>query len=111
MARHIKKGDTVELTTGEHKGGVGRVLRVDTKRGKVTVEGQNRKYRHVRPSQRYPQGGRILVEMPIDISNVLPVNPKSSKGSRVRYEIGADGSKKRVALDGSQINVVRRTPS
>ena len=80
MALHIKKGDTVEIIAGEHKGGTGRVLRVIRKQNKVLVEGQNRKYKHVRPSRRYPQGGRVQVEQPIHISNVMPVNPKSSAG-------------------------------
>jgi ribosomal protein L24 len=48
------------------------------------------------------------VEQPIHISNVLPLNPKSSKGSRVRYQVGDDGSKKRVTADGAEIGVVKR---
>jgi len=111
MAGRIKKGDTVEIIAGEHKGAVGRVLRVILKKKAVVVEGQNRKYKHVRPSQKYPQGGRIQVEQPIDMSNVLPVNPKSSKGTRVRYVLGDDGAKKRVAMDGTEIGVVRRAES
>ncbi|MHC4362722.1 MAG: hypothetical protein ACYSTZ_07835, partial [Planctomycetota bacterium] len=47
-------------------------------------------------------------EQPVHISNVLPVNPKSSRGSRVRYQINANGSKKRIATDGAEIGVVRR---
>lgn len=108
MARHIKKGDTVEITAGEHKGALGRVLRIIPKKNKVVVEGQNRKYKHVRPSRKYPQGGRIQVEQPIDMSNVLPVNPKSSKGTRVRYAFGGNGTKKRATLDGTEIGLVRK---
>lgn len=106
MAMHIKKGDTVEIITGDNKGSSGRVLRVIPSKGRVVVEGLNLVYKHVRPSQRNPQGGRIRVEQSINISNVLPVNPKSSKGSRVRFEAAKDGSKKRVAIDGSEIGVV-----
>jgi large subunit ribosomal protein L24 len=54
------------------------------------------------------QGGRIDIEQPIHISNVLPVDPKSSKGSRVRYELDSDGGKRKVTVDGSEISVVRR---
>ena len=109
MALHIKKGDTVQIIAGNHKGATGRVLRVLTSKGKVIIEGHNRRYKHVRPSQRNPQGGRIMVEQPVDISNVLPLNPKSSKATRVRYEVGSDGTKTRKAIDGSQISVVRRS--
>ena len=108
MAMHIKKGDTVEIVAGEDKGAVGRVLRVIPKANKIVIEGHNRTYKHVRPSQKYPQGGRIQIEQPMDVSNVMPVNPKSSKGTRVRYAISKDGSKKRLALDGTEIAVVRK---
>lgn len=108
MALHIKKGDMVEVIAGDYKGATGRVLRVIPEENKVVVQGQNTAKKHVRPSRRSPQGGRISVEQPIHISNVLPVNPKSSKGSRVRFQAGSDGSKKRVATDGTEIGTVKR---
>jgi large subunit ribosomal protein L24 len=108
MAAHIKKGDMVQIITGSHKGATGKVLRVIPDRQMVVIEGHNRKYKHVRPSRRNPQGGRIQVERPMHISNVLPLNPKTSRGTRVRYMTGADGSKKRMALDGTEIGIVTR---
>ena len=108
MALHIKKGDIVEIIAGDHKGATGKVLRVIREKDRVVVQGHNIAKKHVRPSRKNPQGGRINVEQPIHISNVLPVNPKSSKGSRVRFEVGQDGGKKRIASDGSEIGVVRR---
>jgi large subunit ribosomal protein L24 len=108
MARHVKKGDTVEVMAGVNKGATGRVMRVIPDKNRVLVEGVNLAFKHVRPSQKNPQGGRIRVERPIHISNVQPVNPKSSKGSRVRFESGAKGVKKRVAVDGTEIGVVRK---
>jgi large subunit ribosomal protein L24 len=108
MALHIKKGDMVEIITGDHKGAVGKVLRVVPEKESIVVQGHNVAKKHVRPSRRNPHGGRIDVEQPIHISNVLPVNPKSSRGSRVRYQINADGSKKRLATDGSEIGIVKR---
>ena len=108
MARHIKKGDMVEITSGDYKGATGRVLRVIAAKDKVVVQGHNLAKKHVRPSRKNPQGGRVSVEQPIHISNVLPVNPKSSKGSRVHYKISSDGSKKRLAVDGSEIGIVRK---
>ena len=108
MALHVKKGDTVEIIAGDHKGATGRVLRVMPEENKVVVQGHNLAKKHVRPSRRNPQGGRITVEQPIHISNVLPVIPKTSRGKKVRYQIGADGSKKRVLSDRSTIGTVRR---
>ncbi len=108
MKQHIKKGDTVEIIAGVHKGATGRVLRVIPAKGKVVVQGCNVAKKHVRQSRQNPQGGRISIEQPMHISNVLPVNPKSSRGSRVRYKIQSDGSKKRIAADGTEIGVVRK---
>jgi len=108
MALHIKKGDMVEIITGDHKGATGKVLRVIPEKESLVVQGHNIAKKHVRPSRRNPQGGRIDIEQPIHISNVLPVNPKSSKGSRVRYQINADGSKQRLAADGNEIGVVKK---
>ena len=109
MALHVKKGDMVEIIAGEHKGATGRVLRVIPGKNKVVVQGHNIVKKHVRPSRQNPQGGRINVEQPVDISNVLPVNPKSSRGSRVGYQTSEDGTKRRVATDGTEIGVVRKT--
>lgn len=105
---HIKKGDMVEIIAGDNKGATGKVLRVIPEENKVVVQGQNIAKKHVRPSRRNPQGGRINVEQPIHISNVLPLNPKTSKGSRVHYQVNDDGSKKRLATDGTEIGIVRR---
>lgn len=108
MALHVKKGDIVEIITGDHKGATGRVLRVIPGKNCVVVQGHNIAKKHVRPSRKNPQGGRINVERPIHISNVLPVNPKSSSGSKVHYKLSKDGSKKRLAADGTEIGVVRK---
>jgi large subunit ribosomal protein L24 len=97
MARHIKSGENVMVITGADKGKVGRVLRILPDRDRVVVEGINRVWKHVRPSQRNPQGGRIQKDAPIHISNVMPVDPDSGKGTRVRFEM-KDGVKHRIAV-------------
>jgi large subunit ribosomal protein L24 len=109
MALHIKKGDMVEIISGNHKGATGKVLRVIPKRDRVVIQGQNLVKKHVRPSRKNPQGGRLNIERPIHISNVLPVNPKNSKSSRVSYKVAQDGTKERVARDGTVIGVVKKT--
>ena len=70
---HIKIDDTVQVITGEDKGVRGKVLRVDHAARKVVIEGVNRIYKHVRRSQKNPQGGRLSKEMPVAMSNVKVV--------------------------------------
>ena len=86
MARHIKSGDVVMVIAGADKGRTGRVLRVLTDKNRVVVEGVSRVWKHVRPSQRNPQGGRIQKDAPIHLSNGMPLDPASGKGTRVRFE-------------------------
>ncbi len=86
MAMRIKTGDQVMVITGADKGQTGRVLRILRDKNRVVVEGINRVWKHVRPSQRNPQGGRIQKDAAIHISNVMVVDPNSGKGSRVRME-------------------------
>jgi large subunit ribosomal protein L24 len=97
MAKHVKTGDTVMVITGADKGKTGRVLRVLVDRDRVVVEGINRVWKHVRPSQRNPQGGRIQKDAPIHISNVMPIDPTNGKPTRVRFE-DRDGKKRRIAV-------------
>jgi len=85
------------VITGADKGKTGRVLRVLTGRDRVVVEGINRVWKHVRPSQRNPQGGRIQKDAPIHLSNVMPLDPTTGKGTRVKFEL-KDGVKHRVAI-------------
>jgi large subunit ribosomal protein L24 len=104
MAR-IKTGDTVMVITGADRGKTGRVLRILTDKDRVVVEGVNRVWKHVRPSRRYPQGGRIQKDAPIHMSNVQPLDPTSGKGTRVRYAI-RDGRKHRVAVGGTDLGAI-----
>ena len=81
----IRKGDQVVVTTGKDKGKRGTVLRV-FESGKVLVEGVNRVKKHQRPNPMKGQtGGIIDKEMPIDVSNVMVVNPATGKGDRVGF--------------------------
>jgi large subunit ribosomal protein L24 len=91
----IRADDTVMVTTGDDQGKRGRVLRLDRAAGKVVVEGVNRAYKHVRRSQRNPQGGRLSKEMPIPQSNVALVCQACNAATRVGARILPDGSKER----------------
>ena len=105
----VIKGDIVEVKVGSQAAAErpnkvrGKVLRVDPTDGKVVVEGVNRHYKHMKKSQKHPQGGRIQREMPIDLSNVMPVCPKCDKGVKVRVVIDAKGAKNRVCGKCGQV--------
>jgi large subunit ribosomal protein L24 len=110
MARHVKKGDTVVVLAGDDRGKVGQVLRVDPGKGKVLVQGINRVYKHLKPSRRHPRGGRIQKEMPVHLSNVLPVDPKTNQPTRVRFALAPGGAKERLAKkSGTSLGVLRKS--
>jgi large subunit ribosomal protein L24 len=113
MACKIRRGDEVMVIAGAHKGERGQVLRLNPDKGLVVVEGVNMVYRHVRPSRRNPQGGRLQKEAPIPISNVLPYDPKTERGARVRFEVQRDAngkvtSKRRVTVNGTVLGEVTK---
>ena len=83
----LKSDDLVEVVSGAQKGKRGKVLRVDLRRRRITVQGVNMVYKHLRKSQKHPQGGRIQLEAAIHISNVMLVDPKSGKPTRVRAKV------------------------
>ena len=100
------------VIAGDDKGKVGEVMRVNAKMGKVLVQGVNRVYRHLRPSRQHPQGGRIQKEMPISLSNVLPMDPQANLPTRVGFEVNEDGSKRRVTRrSGASLGVLRKAGS
>ncbi|MCA9268217.1 MAG: 50S ribosomal protein L24 [Planctomycetales bacterium] len=103
----IKVGDTVQVISGEHAGERGRVLRVDDEAGRVLVEGVNRVFKHVRRSQKNPQGGRLEKEMPIQASKVMLIDPKSGQRTRVGVRFLEDGSKERYAKKtGNSLGII-----
>jgi large subunit ribosomal protein L24 len=102
MALKIRRDDEVVVISGKDRGKKGRVLRVDPKKSKVYVEGLNIVKRHQRPrqvagAQRAEQvGGVIEKEGPIHLSNVMLVDPKDGKPTRIGIELG-DGKRLRIA--------------
>jgi large subunit ribosomal protein L24 len=93
---HIRRDDIVEVIAGDDTGMRAKVLRVDPGKGRAIVEGVNRVYRHLRRSRKNPQGGRLEIEAPVHISNLLKVCSKCNKGVRVGFRTDADGSKHRI---------------
>ena len=99
----IKKGDQVIVTAGRDSGKRGRVLEVRPLEGKVKVEGVAVVKRHQRANPASNRGGGIIEkEALIDISNVQAIDPGTGKPTRIRYDVGADGSKTRVAAGSGQ---------
>jgi large subunit ribosomal protein L24 len=94
---YFRIDDEVEVIAGADKGHRGKILKIDRKKNKVVVEGAARVWKHVRRSQKNPQGGRLNKEMPMSASNVLLVDPTSGKPTRVGVRFLADGSKERFA--------------
>ena len=115
---HIRKDDQVEVITGDDKGDskdrkIAKVLRVIPSRNKIVVEGVNRVYKHLRPSQKNPQGGRLSKEMPIDVSNVKLHCSKCNRGVRIGHRFTDDGQKQRYckSCNASLGNVGPRKPA
>ncbi len=71
---HVRKGDNVRVIAGNEKGKEGKILRVYRDKQRVIVEGVNMRVKHMKPNATYPQGGRVEREMPIEISNVMPLD-------------------------------------
>jgi large subunit ribosomal protein L24 len=95
---HIAKGDRVRVIRGNFRDAEGTVQRVLRDDGRVVVEGVNMRKKHQRPTQQEPEGGIISMEMPIDISNVMLIDPTSGEASRVRMRVEKDGTKERIAV-------------
>lgn len=105
----IRKDDTVEVIAGDDKGTRGKVLRVMRAQNKLVVEGVNRVYRHLKPSRKNPQGGRLSKEMPVDASNVALVDPTTNKPTRVGVRYLDDGSKELYAKkSGTRIRLLSK---
>jgi large subunit ribosomal protein L24 len=97
----IKKGDQVVVIAGRDKEKRGRVVEVVPTKGKIRIEGINIVKKHQKANQQSNRGSGIFErEAFVDISNVKLIDPQSGKPTRVRYEVEADGSKRRIAVSG-----------
>ena len=92
----IKKGDSVTVLSGKHKGKTGRVSAVHPELNKVTVDGLNIVKRHIKPTTKFPQGGIVEETKPMWVSKLAVVDPTSKKATRIGYKHDKDGKKTRV---------------
>jgi len=88
----------VVMITGDGKGSQGKVVKVLPDKGKVVVQNQNYVWKHVRRTQKNPQGGRLQKEAPVDISNVRLLCPACSEPTRASL----------VVKDGKRVRVCRK---
>jgi len=90
---HIKKGDIVEVIAGDFRGQQGKVLEVLVKKDRAIVEGVNIISKHTKPNQKNQQGGIVKKEASIHLSNILLVDPKTGKHTRIGRKISEKTNK------------------
>jgi large subunit ribosomal protein L24 len=109
LKMHIRKNDTVQVMTGDEAGKTGKILSIIRKKRRVIVEGVNYIQKHVRRSEKNPQGGRMQKEASISWSNVLVLCQnknceKYGKGVRTRHKFLENDDKVRICYKcGSEI--------
>lgn len=97
----FKKGDNVIVISGKDKGKKGSIVRVLKDNNKVVVEGINLTKKHQRPRKSGEKGSIITMAMPINASNVMAIDPKTGKRSRVGFKMVGD-KKVRIARKSGQ---------
>ncbi|MFL2542641.1 MAG: 50S ribosomal protein L24 [Candidatus Latescibacterota bacterium] len=99
----IRKGDSVQVISGNDKGRRSTVLNVFKERGRVIIEGVNMRKHHTRPTSRDPQGGIIEREAPIHISNIMVVCPKTDQPTRIGHKQLDNGKHVRVSARSGEM--------
>jgi len=108
MLSRLRKGDLVTVISGKDKGKQGKITHILAEDGKVVVEGLNLVKRHTRPTPKNQQGGIIEREQPLHACKVMPVDPKTGKGTRVKSGTDAKGKTIRIAVkSGEELGVVK----
>lgn len=105
MARHVRKGDVVQVLSGKYKGQQGKIIEVLVDKDRVRIEGIATVKRHLKPGRdpKIPNGGIIEKFGTIHISNVLPLDPSSGKPTRVGFKQLDDGRKVRFAKGSGEL--------
>ena len=99
---NFKVGDKVVVIAGKDKGKEGKIIKTLKNDNKVVVEGINMVTKHVKPSAQNENGGIIKVEAPIHASNVMIVDPKTKKRTRIAHEIDENGKKHRISVKSKE---------
>lgn len=99
----IKKGDTVIVVAGKDKGKKGKVIQAMPAESRVIVENVNMVTKHKKPNQRVQQGGIVHQEAPINVSNVMILDPKEKVATRIGYKVLENGKKVRIAKKSGEV--------
>ena len=99
---NFKVGDKVVVIAGKDKGKEGKIIKILKNDNKVVVEGINMVTKHVKPSAQNENGGIIKVEAPIHASNVMILDPKTKKRTRIAHEIDENGKKHRISVKSKE---------
>jgi large subunit ribosomal protein L24 len=102
MVARIKKGDRVIVITGRDKGKKGEVIKVFPEKERALVSGVNAVKRHQRQTQKQ-QGGIITKELPVHLSNLAHVDPKSGEATRIGWKVLGDGRRVRFAKKSGEV--------
>ncbi|MGD9202859.1 MAG: 50S ribosomal protein L24 [Chitinispirillia bacterium] len=103
MAYRLKKGDTVQIITGDNKGQTGKILKVIPDKGRVLVENRNIVKRHTKPTQKNQQGGILEKEAPIHISNLMLLCEKTEKPTRIGIRTLENGKRARYSKKSKEL--------
>ena len=98
----LKKGDKVMVIAGKNRGQTSTIVRTLPRRTMVVLDGLNLVKRHRRPSASNRKGQIVDKTMPIHASNVMLIDPKSGKPTRIKITHSADGARQRIAVKSGQ---------
>ena len=102
----IKANDKVIVISGKDKGKISKVIRVIDKHNKIVVEKVNMRTKHIKKTSTRA-GEKITFEAPMDASNVMVMDPKENKPTRVGYKLLENGKKERISkLSGASLDVI-----
>jgi large subunit ribosomal protein L24 len=100
---YLKRNDLVMVISGIHRGKQGRVLRVIKEKDQVIVQGVNLRFKHLRRSQKNPQGGRVQKEAPLPAGKVQLVDPKTNRPTRIGHRFEAGRKVRYAKASGEQV--------
>ena len=99
---NLKIGDKVIIISGKDKGKEGKVLKIIRENQRILIEGINIIKKHVKPNANNEQGGIVEQEASIHISNVMIIDPKTKKRTKIGHSIDKDNKKIRIAKKSGQ---------
>jgi len=103
MSLRLRKNDTVQIMSGEHKGLTGKIIRVFPDKQRALVGERNIMKRHTKPSRKNPQGGIVEKEASIHLSSLMLLCPKSGKPTRTGVRVLEDGKRVRYSKKAKEL--------